>query len=159
MSIGAGLNHSAALTTDGRLFVWRKMRDSASKKPSTVSRDLPDVYGDALSPKQVPGHRYKAVACSSFHCVALDDEGAVYCMGLERGSRAMVHQPRQIRLPPGVRVLSIRNGVDAVALLGDDGVVYVPDLAPGLSCGCEVREENAVSDVAFGWRHAVAIAA
>ena len=71
----------------------------------------------------------------------------------------MVHAPRQIRLPPGVRVLHIRNGVDAVALLGDDGVVYVPDLAPGLSCGCEVREEAALTDVVFGWRHAVAIAA
>ena len=70
----------------------------------------------------------------------------------------MVHAPKQVRLPPGVRVLSIRNGVDAVALLGDDGVVYVPDLAPGLSCGCEVREENAVTDVVFGWRHAVAVA-
>ena len=158
MSIGAGLNHSAALTKDGRLFVWGKMRDASSKKPSSVSRDLPDVYGDALSPKQVPGHRYKAVACSSFHCVVLDNEGQVFCMGLERGSRKMVHAPRQVRLPPGVRVVSIKNGVDAVALLGDDGVVYVPDLAPGLSCGCEVREENAVTDVVFGWRHAVAVA-
>ena len=159
VSIGAGLNHSAALTKDGRLFVWGKMRDASSKKPSSVSRDLPDVYGDALSPKQVPGHRYKAVACSSFHCVALDEDGQVFCMGLERGSRKMVHAPRPVRLPPGVRVLSIRNGVDAVALLGDDGVVYVPDLSPGLSCGCEVRESEAVTDVVFGWRHAVAIAA
>ena len=80
-------------------------------------------------------------------------------MGLERGSRKMVHAPRPVRLPPGVRVLSIRNGVDAVALLGDDGVTYVPDLSAGLSCGCEVREESAVTDVVFGWRHAVAIAA
>ena len=71
----------------------------------------------------------------------------------------MVHAPRQVRLPPGVRVLSIRNGVDAVALLCDDGRTYVPDLSPGLSCGCEVREEDAVADVVFGWRHAVAIAA
>ena len=98
----------------------------------SVSRDLPDVYGDALVPKPVPGNRYKAVACSSFHCVVLDEDGHVFCMGLERGSRKMVHAPRQIRLPPGVRVLSIRNGVDAVALLGDDGVVYVcPIWRPG----------------------------
>ena len=159
MSIGAGLNHSAALTKDGRLFVWGKMRDSSQKKPSAVSRDLPDVYGDALVPRPVPGHRYTEVACSSFHCVALDGDGQAYCMGLERGSRAMVHAPKQVRLPPGVRVLHIRNGVDAVALLGDDGVTYVPDLSPGLSCGCEVREESAVTDVVFGWRHAVAIAA
>ena len=71
----------------------------------------------------------------------------------------MVHAPRQVRLPPGVRVVSIRNGVDAVALLCDDGRTYVPDLAPGLACGCEVREEVSVDDVVFGWRHAVAIAA
>jgi alpha-tubulin suppressor-like RCC1 family protein len=159
IAIGAGLNHSAALTTDGRLFVWGKMRDASSKKPSTVSRDLPDVYGDALVPRPVPGHRYKDVACSSFHCVVLDEDGQVYCMGLERGSRKMVHAPRQVRLPPGVRVLSIRNGVDAVALLCDDGRTYVPDLSPGLSCGCEVREEVSLDDVVFGWRHAVAIAA
>ncbi len=159
ISIGAGLNHSAALTKDGRLFVWGKMRDSSSKKPSAVSRDLPDVYGDALLPRPVAGRKYKDVACSSFHCVVLDGDGQVFCMGLERGSRAMVHSPKQVRLPPGVRVLSIRNGVDAVALLGDDGRTYVPDLSPGLSCGCEVREENAVTDVVFGWRHAVAIAA
>ena len=159
MSIGAGLNHSAALTTDGRLYVWGKMRDASSKKPSAVSRDLPDVYGDALSPRIVSGHRYKDVACSSFHCVAVDEDGPVFCMGLERGSRKMVHAPRQVRLPPGVRVVSIRNGVDAVALICDDGRTYVPDLAPGLSCGCEVREEVSVDDVVFGWRHAVAIAA
>ena len=159
VAIGAGLNHSAALTTDGRLYVWGKMRDASSKKPSTVSRDLPDVYGDALAPKQVPGNRYKDVACSSFHCVALDEDGRAFCLGLERGSRKMVHAPRQVRLPPGVRVVSIRNGVDAVALLCDDGRTYVPDLSPGLSCGCEVRESDAVADVVFGWRHAVAIAA
>jgi len=157
--IGAGLNHSACLTKGGRLFVWGKMRDASSSKPSEVSRDLPDLYGDALVPRPVPGRKYVDVACSSFHCVVLDEQGAVFCMGLERGSREMVHAPRPVRLPSGVKAVAIKGGVDAVAILASDNLVYAPDLAPGLACGSVVRETAAVVDVALGWKHAVAVAA
>ena len=40
MAIGAGLNHSAALTTDGRLFVWGKMRDSPHQKNLLLFRAI-----------------------------------------------------------------------------------------------------------------------
>ena len=66
-------------------------------------------------------------------------------------------RPIRPRCPGTFR--TCRGGVAAVAILASDNLVYAPDLAPGLACGSVVRETAAVSDVALGWKHAVAVAA
>ena len=159
MSIGAGLNHSAALTKDGRLFVWGKMRDSSSKKPSSVSRDLPDVYGDALSPKFVAKATAKAVACSSFHCVVLDEDGTGrFAWGWSEGRERWSTRRDQCACrracawcPSGTASTPSRCWVMMVSCMCRTS-------RPGCPVVARSAKRSAVTDVVFGWRHAVAVA-
>ena len=170
IAVAAGLSHSAALTKQGEVVVWGKMRSrtfrSAPRRFGHISGDdrigPAILYNDAFEPRflEFPSGTPPrvAIAASNFHTVALDSAGDVWVVGLEKGTREMVVEPRRLIQGP---YKAIRSGIDAVAVFHSQGGVVSPALQGGACVPDHLLDlpsstKNLV-DVAIGWKHTLAL--
>ncbi|KNC55771.1 uncharacterized protein AMSG_11202 [Thecamonas trahens ATCC 50062] len=126
-----GVSHTAAVTTDGRLYMWGS---GESGKLGTGSE------ADALLPTLIDHLTdVKAVALGASHTVILLADGSVYACGSNRmgqlgiGAKDVVQETRPVRvsLPDGLVVRHISSGNDHVAAVSADDKVLTWGLGLG----------------------------
>jgi len=116
IKIGAGMNHSVALSDDNLLFVWGKNVLPSKDKGAD----------DAIVPTAVKGLPNKAivdVTCGSHHTSVLLDDGSVYGFGIPRDSDRLVFEPVQ-QVPAGVIEMPCRQfqgHFDRTTIVGKSG--------------------------------------
>lgn len=72
--VSAGATHSAALTKDGKVFMW-----GGKKVPSPIEID-------------VEGKRIKKITCGALHTLGLTEDGEVYSWGSGRVKENPIHE-------------------------------------------------------------------
>ena len=169
VAVGAGFNHGAAVTADGRAHVWGKMQGAEPQEDR--ARAGLDVYSDAKKPRalELPdGLRAIGVACSSFQTALATDDGGLWLMGREPLTRATWPQPTPVKMPsaPGAALAPaevaarLRPGIDAVSWLAPDGsalrLVLQADGAVAVPLA-RAEDGYAIEDVALGWRFSIAL--
>ncbi|CAM9836171.1 unnamed protein product [Chrysoparadoxa australica] len=106
VDMSAGHGHAAAVTNDGKLFMWG------------MKRYLEPEYMSVLEGKKVTG-----VACGDKITAALTDEGEVYTFGpgkfgsLGHGNTSTEVQPKLVEALQGLKVVKIACGDKHVAAL------------------------------------------
>ncbi|XP_022151092.1 ultraviolet-B receptor UVR8 isoform X2 [Momordica charantia] len=130
VGIAAAGDHSAALSTDGRLYTWGRGFDSNS---------------DAYSPQHLPSSlSFKKVALGWNHALVLTDEGDVYMLGgKHHGSLSDSERLNAVKSLPG----DLEGGnLRAVPALGGTKIL---DIAAGAEHSAVVTEDGAVKT--WGW--------
>lgn len=116
--IGAGMNHSVALSEDNLLFVWGK-----NVAQPTVDGKIADDSSVPIAVKGLPEKQVVDVACASHHTSVLLEDGSVYGFGIPRdGKTPMLEAIEQI--PAGVIDMPCRQFegfFDRTTVVGSDG--------------------------------------
>ncbi len=127
LAVSAGLQHSLAVGSDGRVYGWG---DGADGKLGDGSDTL------EVSPTGVllaPGVSAVAVSSGNVDSLALGSDGNIYAFGwnaygqLGDGTTTTRYVPTLVALPPGVTATAISAGNDgslSSLAVGSDGKVY-----------------------------------
>eukprot|EP00752_Nemacystus_decipiens_P006950 g6237.t1 len=109
VSLGAGYNHAAAVTEDGKIYMWG------------MKRSLEPEWLSALE-----GERVVHAACGKWYTAAITDTGALYtigsggtyCLGSGTGGKSKTrNQPEQVMPLSGAEVAHITCGTNHMAAL------------------------------------------
>ena len=117
VDVAAGMNHTAAVTKDGSVWIWGKYQN-----PERHSKYK--YFKDAIGPRRVDfpeGTRIASILCGQYSTVAVDEDGGVWQWGMwpdsamerymrekESGEEAsqemhglerMVHAPQKVCIP------------------------------------------------------------
>ena len=130
VAVGAGFNHGAAATADGRAHVWGKMMGAAPQRTARAPGSTCTRTRRSRARSSCPtGCARSASACSSFQTALATDDGGLWLMGREPLTRATWPQPTPVKMPsaPGAALAPaevaarLRPGIDAVSWLAPDG--------------------------------------
>ena len=148
--VATGLNHSMALTADGKIYAWgsnnagqigtNNSSDTIVRTPSLVrncSGDAGTALGDIV-----------AIAAGGSFSLALDKDGNVYAWGsddrgqLGQGPASTGESLRYPHLVTGIskRIIQISAGGAFVVALAEDGTVYSWGENRGGQLGAELSE-------------------
>jgi len=159
VSVSAGFNHTAALTADGRVFLWGKGMSTTPAPQKSGSRT--QVYLDQPSPRLLPllgqGLRVKEICSSNFTLVLRATDDSLWAMGIGEEDRCAVPEPVPVQqatvagadVPAGQAVTSpqVVLGPDAVMRKGYQRVVLFDR---GHSNGAEGGGANATVWSTYG---------
>ena len=139
-AVAAGPYHSAAVTADGRLYLWGwlpfaptpdgGMEETFSRVPRAVSLDAVRVAG---------------VACGCFAPAAWDARGQLYTWGrntsghLGHGSELSAASPRPVEALTGVRIAQVAFGGVQAAEENTGFMIVRSEAGVLFSCGCPKR--------------------
>ncbi|KDO28393.1 hypothetical protein SPRG_06631 [Saprolegnia parasitica CBS 223.65] len=146
VEVGAGFNHSVALTDAGEVFVWGKLLGA-------------DKYGRKTGEDQITPRLVQTAApvthikTSFFHTFMVTEDGQLWCMGRSQASQhAEVAQRKypETHIAPhaidnsflrGRRIVHLGGGVHSTSLVTDDGKAFEWDWEQGF------RAINATKDL------------
>ncbi|OQS03786.1 hypothetical protein THRCLA_03927 [Thraustotheca clavata] len=129
VKVGAGFNHSVALTDAGELFIWGKLLGA-------------DVYGrktgsDQITPRLVQTAAPVSLMKSSFfHTFVVTDDGKLWCMGRSQASQQTEVANRKYAdthiTPLAIdnsflnnrKIIHLGGGINSTTIVTDDGKVY-----------------------------------
>ncbi|KAK0425501.1 hypothetical protein QR680_009238 [Steinernema hermaphroditum] len=114
IQIAAGQNHSAAVSDDGRLFVWGRNSEFQCARTSPATLSKPTRVVEITEAVQV--------ACGANSCMALQQSGNVYVWGACLGETVAI--PRLIHTFSKIPVVQISAGDDHFVALTSAGCVY-----------------------------------
>eukprot|EP00947_MAST-08B_sp_MAST-8B-sp1_P005843 g5843.t1 len=129
-AIDCGIEHSAAVTSDGRLFTWGKGDDHRLGHGVTQIIECPRLV------EGLAGVNITKVACGDNHTLALSEDGAVFSWGFGGSfwsSGALGHGDSTTREFPtaieslaeqGVKVVDIAAGEGFSVAIDDQGLVW-----------------------------------
>jgi E3 ubiquitin-protein ligase HERC2 len=143
IQVGAGWEHSIALTDKGTVYAWgsgykdnrRGIVPPVLGLGDNEGRTLPERLSSFDSIVNEKGLNNDScyivnIACGWDHCLALDNMGQVRSWGsgqngkLGRGNEESVAVPSIIKTLRGVCVISISAGCEHSAAITDEGLVY-----------------------------------
>jgi alpha-tubulin suppressor-like RCC1 family protein len=125
VQVACGEAHSAAITKEGRLYVWGSSNDG-----QVGIRGARGSYSSPMKIDAVVGVRVMEVACGARHTMALTDGGQVLSWGrgghgrLGHGGAACEDAPRHVEGLRGVDVVHIAAGGMHSAAVSVDGLLY-----------------------------------
>ncbi|KAF2075625.1 hypothetical protein CYY_003048 [Polysphondylium violaceum] len=113
VSVSSGIEHSLALTNQGKVFGWGSSKEGQlGQGPSIIEFDTstPIQIGESLI-----GLFITKIACGAYHSLVLSDNGDVYAFGLNdygqlgNGSSAHSFVPMNTRIPESEQKNPIQN--------------------------------------------------
>jgi len=113
VSVSCGIEHSLALTNQGKVFGWGSSKEGQlGQGPSIIEFDTstPILIGESLI-----GLFVTKIACGAYHSVVLSDNGDIYSFGLNdygqigNGSLNPSFVPCNVRIPESVENYPIQN--------------------------------------------------
>ena len=124
-NIAAGIYHSLAIGSDGKLYTWGDNANGQLGNGTTVNSSTPAVVSLA------PGVNALAVSGGLLHSLAIGNDGNTYAWGdnaygeLGNGSSAASSAvPVVVKFPLGVSAVAIASAYAYNLALGNDGVLY-----------------------------------
>ncbi|OQR83969.1 hypothetical protein ACHHYP_14076 [Achlya hypogyna] len=150
VQVGAGFNHSVALTDAGEVFVWGKLMGA-------------DTYGRKTGADQITPRLVQTAApvthmkTSFFHTFMVTEDGQLWSMGRSQASQdAQVAQRKypETHISPtnidnaflrGRRVVHIGGGVHSTSLVTDDGKVFEWNYEHGIRTVEETKDLHVVA--------------
>uniref|UniRef100_A0A1I8AKH5 HECT domain-containing protein n=1 Tax=Steinernema glaseri TaxID=37863 RepID=A0A1I8AKH5_9BILA len=114
IQIAAGQNHSAAVSDDGRLFVWGRNAEFQCARTGPASITKPSRVVEITEAVQV--------ACGANSCLALQQSGTVYVWGSFLAESFAV--PRVVSIFSRIPVVQISAGDDHFVAVTSAGFVY-----------------------------------
>ena len=173
-SIGCGLNHSMAVTNEGKLFVW-------GKYCSPIVNEAASGHEDQFVPRQAQlSSPVTAAACGQYHTTMLTNNGSLWSMGMQTAVLArqrheedpdsyrydtlsrFVTEPDEVAwdsrcLEEGEDIVKVVAGWGKSAVITSRGYVYTYQWDEPPTRMSEL-DQYFVEDIAFGWRHTIMIA-
>eukprot|EP00736_Rhodelphis_marinus_P014059 Rmarinus@m.24917 len=129
VKISLGWRHAAAVTDEGKLFVWGYAKDGRLG----LGDDLETSYVRTPvlnSNQQISSLRVKTVSCGDLHTCMLSEDGRVYTWGsgnhcqLGHGDRRGLSAPRQVDALSGLTVCDVSCGFYHTAAVTLTGAMY-----------------------------------
>jgi alpha-tubulin suppressor-like RCC1 family protein len=124
-SAAFGTAHGLALTDDGTIYAWGYNKDGeVGDGTTTAGRPIP------VRVNLPTGARAVQIAAGGYFSMALTATGAVYAWGwndfgqLGNGTTTLARKPVAVKLPAGVRMVSIEAGADFALAQSSTGVLY-----------------------------------
>ena len=171
--IDCGLNHSAALSSEGKLFLWGKFC-------SIVENDEGSAYNDQFVPRQVTVESPVIdFACGQYHTTCLTADGSLWVLGMQSAKLAQqraidpdssykyntlsrfVVEPEQVEFKGSFQddeeITKIVAGWGMSAVITNKGYVYTYQWNEPLKVMEELKDYFVV-DIAFGWKHNIMVA-
>lgn len=124
-SLACGRNHSALITTSGRLFVWGEAGYSRLGLVNNVTSQPIPIENTALQAEPL-----LAIACGDFHMLALTRERALYSWGCgvdgQTGHSTVlnVRTPRKLDFFDGLEVTAIECGSHCSMAVTKEGHLF-----------------------------------
>eukprot|EP00897_Mesotaenium_endlicherianum_P008172 jgi/Mesen1/7383/ME000382S06587 len=167
-SLAAGSRNSLAICTDGNVYVWGwNQRGTLGHPPDTVS----NFESSPSQVKALAGTKIVQAAIGGWHCLAVDDSGAVYAWGGNEYGQCAVKAEKNSAGKVSRRDIPVAAGGTHSVVLTEEGEVWawglneygqlgtgdtqpcsLPELVPELS-------GLGVVDVAAGGWHSMALTA
>ena len=159
VDVGCGFAHSAALSSEGTLWVWGKFM--AVHFSDDGSR-LADEYVPRKLNIPAPVVQF---ACGQFHTAALDATGRIWLVGMRSKSEVssaaeaidrFCPEPYEVPGASKIDVAQMRGGWNATTLIDTQGRLYEVSFN-GIQGPSEDFESIFVHDVAPGFKHTVVV--
>lgn len=147
-AIACGFAHNVALSKKGTMYLWGTIQ--SSDKNSLIAE--PKVC-EAFPPMT-------EIACGQFHNLCRDQDGSVYQWGLrpDQLGGGMVNKPIRVRgLDDVASGSTLVGAMDKSSLVSEDGVAYEWDWQSMYAKPMQQLLGKRVVQVAFGWKHTVAL--
>jgi alpha-tubulin suppressor-like RCC1 family protein len=171
--IGCGLNHSAAMSNEGKMFLWGKFC-------SIVENDEGNAYNDQFVPRQATlKSPVIDFACGQYHTTCLTADGSLWVMGMQSANLArqraldpdssykydtlsrFINEPEEVEFQGSFEdaeeeIVKIVAGWGTNAVITNRGHVYtyVWNEPPKLM---QELKDYFVVDIAFGWKHNIMV--
>ena len=119
IELSCGLNHSACLTDDNRVWIWGKYtHPDNDRQDSMVPRSI-DLLEDS---------KVQRISCGSHHTAILLENGSIYAVGITTDTvKPIMDQPVQL-VPPGVispnEILQFQSHFDRTTIVTSDHQVW-----------------------------------
>jgi alpha-tubulin suppressor-like RCC1 family protein len=159
VDVGCGFAHSAALSSDGALYVWGKFM-------AVHLSDAGDRNADEYLPRKldIPAPVVK-FACGQFHTAALDANGRIWLVGMRSQTEVapdaeaidrFCPEPYEVPGAAKLNIVAMRGGWSATTLIDADGRLYEVSFN-GIQGPSTDFENVFVRDIAPGFKHTVVV--
>ena len=119
MELSCGLNHSACLTNDNRLWIWGKYtHPDNDRQDSMLPRPIDFLENSTI----------QRISCGSHHTAILLDNGSIYAVGITTDTvQPIMDQPVQL-VPPGIispnDIVQFQSHFDRTTIVTSDHQVW-----------------------------------